>query len=114
MACPCHGVELSDGPVIERLVIPELDDGVQRLRDVLLWPVEACVQGVPCLPQVIYVVHQQPDMTSQAPFLEAAAHQLVSHMPMICLPIGPPFLAESGVLHVFPAEGGPPAVVCLA
>ncbi len=72
--CPEDGVELSDGPIVERLVTPELDNGVQRFGDVLFWLVETRVQRVPCLPQVVDVVHQQPDMAGQAPLLEAATY----------------------------------------
>ncbi len=42
--------ELTDGSTVECLIAPESDDWVQRLGDVFLGPVEACVQCTPCLP----------------------------------------------------------------
>lgn len=46
-----------------RLVLPELDDQVQRLRDVLLGAVVACAQGVPDLLQILYISHHSLGLT---------------------------------------------------
>ncbi len=63
--------------------------------------------------EVLYIVDQNSDTTSQAPLFKTPARQLVLHMPVVRLPVGPPLLPESRVLHVLAVTFGPPTIVSL-
>ncbi len=69
-----QGREFPNCSVIECLVTSELDNGVQGLRNVLLWTVKARFQRAPGLLQVVYVIHENFDAAGQALLLEAATH----------------------------------------
>jgi hypothetical protein len=95
------------------IILPGLDNQIQRLSDMLLGSIMASVQGVPDLVRAFYISQHGLGLSRRALVLESLARQLVLHVGRVGPPVCPPFFLELRVFYILPFESLPSTVIGL-